>query len=111
MNDFVFMLGVNATCVSIPEVVKKKIIPLRCVKCEDNLWTFNGTLSVGAVKHCINAADNVGINALGLLASVTISLFLSYFSYSQVFGSKRGPIPGRTNLSFFSIQVTFFHLL
>jgi len=70
--------GVNATCVSIPEVVKKKIIPLRCVKCEDNLWTFNGTLSVGAVKHCINAADNVGINALGLLASVTISLFLSY---------------------------------
>lgn len=67
--------GVEATCVEIPEFVGKYVIPLKCVKCENDRWTFNGTLGVQTLKQCFSAADAVGINIVGLLASIAVSLF------------------------------------
>jgi len=71
--------GVNATCVNIPDFVKDYVIPLKCVKCENNMWTFNGTLSLGNVKACFSSASAAGINVFTLFASTLIS-FMFYLS-------------------------------
>jgi len=71
--------GVNATCVEIPDFVKNAIIPIKCVKCENNLWSFKGELSLTNLRACFNAANVVGINVVGLVTSITVSLLYCLF--------------------------------
>jgi len=71
-----FKHGVNATCVGIPDFVKDKIIPLKCVQCENNLWSFKGDLNLMSLGRCLrNGGDTVPINIFGLFASILVSLF------------------------------------
>jgi len=71
--------GLNATCVTIPEMVTQKIVPLRCVKCENDLWSFNGTISFSSLKKCVNSGDQVGANTFTLMASVALSIITSFY--------------------------------
>ena len=69
--------GVNATCVGIPDFVKDKIIPLKCVQCENNLWSFKGDLNLMSLGKCLrNGGDTITINIFGLIASILVSLLI-----------------------------------
>ena len=70
--------GVNATCVEVPKFVKDFVIPLKCVKCEDNVWSFNGTLGVGTLKACFSAASyTTSLNVFVILTTAASAMFFN----------------------------------
>jgi len=70
--------GVNATCVEIPKFVKDFVIPIKCVKCENNVWSFNGTLGFSTMKACFSAASSCSsLNVFVVLTTAASAVFLN----------------------------------
>jgi len=94
--------GFNATCVTIPDFVKEKIIPARCVKCENNAWSLNVSVSLTSLRKCVSAANGIGVNAIVFVTSVSLSLFALFHWKNLAFFI--------SSISFMEQHLTFYRV-